>query len=141
MHVRAATAFAVAALAAGAGASVAQSCGGARPENLRAPSTLRATLRAVFLKSHPSVRSEDVIGPLPGRTYYGAEGDFHAVATFQVKGQPAYPRSFWRGSMKDAWHFSHDSHGGIRDTDIDPMLMALWGFTQWHGTRFYVEPR
>jgi hypothetical protein len=66
-------------------------------------------------------------------------GDFHAVATFQVDGHAAYPSTFWRNT--EAWRFSHDSHGGIRNTDISPDLMRLWGFAQYRHSPFYVEPR
>jgi hypothetical protein len=141
MYIRVAAVLTLATLVAAASASVAESCGGGpSPENLAAPATLRTTLRSVFLKAHPSLRSEDVAGPLPGRTYYGTMGDFHAVATFEIKGRPAYPSTFWRNAGHP-WRFSHDTHGGIRNTDISPAIMALWGFAQWRHSSFYVEPR
>jgi hypothetical protein len=140
MHVRAVAALAVAALVTATGATVAQACGGGDPMNLTVPVTLHSTLRAVYLKSHPALRSEDVVGPLPGRTYYGSYGDFHAVATFQIKGQPAYPATFWR-NFGHGWRFSHDTHGGVRIWDISPDLLRLWGFHQWRHSPYYVEPR
>src|SRR5207245_5804744 len=104
MHVRALAVLVVLGLSSGGAAAVA--CGGGvPPENLLVPASLHSTLRAVFLKAHPGLRSDDVTGPLPGRTYYGKQGDFHAVATFQVGGHPAYPSTFWRSAGRP-WRFS-----------------------------------
>jgi hypothetical protein len=139
MHLRALAVLVVLGLSSGSTAAVA--CGGgATPENLLAPATLHSTLRAVFLKAHPGLRSEEVIGPLPGRTYYGKQGDFHAVATFRVAGHPAYPSTFWRNAGHP-WRFSHDTHGGVGVWDISPDILRMWGFTQWRHSQFYVERR
>jgi hypothetical protein len=127
-------------VAASLGTAVAVACGGGDPMNLHAPATLRPALRAVFLKAHPNLRAEDVYGPIPGRTYYGTEGDFHAVATFEVAGHLAEPSVFWSMDGKQ-WKFVKDTHGGVSWNDVDPMLMALWGFKQWQHTHFWVEPR
>jgi hypothetical protein len=138
MHVRALAVLVVLGVAFGSATAVA--CGDGTPENLLAPASLHSTLRTVFLKAHPTLRSQDVAGPLPGRTYYGTEGDFHAVATFQVAGHRAYPSTFWR-SAGHPWRFSHDTHGGVRIWDISPDLLRMWGFTQWRHSPYYVEPR
>jgi hypothetical protein len=140
MHVRLAVPILVLALAGSAGAAVANACGGPAPDNLQAPATLRATLRAVFLAAHPRLSAADVAGPLPGRTYYGSYGDFHAVATFEVTGHLARPTVFWSGDGR-TWKFHKDTHGGVGIWDVSPDLMKLWGFTQWRHSPYWVEPR
>jgi hypothetical protein len=103
---------------------------------------MRTELRTLFLRAHPGLRAEDVAGPLPGRTYYGTNGDFHAVATFQVAGHLARPAVFWKlGAVKSTWRFVRDTHGGVRETDVSPDLLLLWGFHQWRHGPYYVEPQ
>ena len=141
MRFRLATIAVAAALTLALGAAWADACGGGpSPLNLRAPATLNGALRAVFLKAHPQLSSEQVAGPIPGRTYYGSYGDLHAVATFQVAGHHAYPSVFWKLG-KTPWRFVKDTHGGVGIWQVSPDLLTLWGFTQWRHTDFYVEPR
>ena len=127
--------------ATGVAVATATACGGG-PINLRVPTGMRTQLRTVYLRAHHGLRAEDVAGPLPGRTYYGTNGDFHAVAMFEVAGHPARPAVFWKlGAGKSTWRFVRDTHGGVRETDVSPDLLRLWGFTQWHHGPYYVPPR
>jgi hypothetical protein len=126
---------------AGGAVATATACGGGST-NLRVPAGMRTELRTLFLRAHPGLRAEDVAGPLPGRTYYGTNGDFHAVATFQVAGHLARPAVFWKlGAVKSTWRFVRDTHGGVRETDVSPDLLLLWGFHQWRHGPYYVEPQ
>jgi hypothetical protein len=126
---------------AGVAVATATACGDGAT-NLRVPAGMRTQLRAVFLQAHPGLHAEDVAGPLPGRTYYGTNGDFHAVAMFQVGGRAARPAVFWKlGAVKSTWRFVRDTHGGVRDTDVSPDLLLLWGFRQWRHGPYYVEPQ
>jgi hypothetical protein len=126
---------------AGVAVAAATACGDGAT-NLSVPVGMRTELRAVFLRAHPGVRAADVAGPLPGRTYYGTNGDFHAVAAFQVAGHPARPSVFWKlGNRGSSWRFVRDTHGGIRETDVSPDLLLLWGFTQWRHGPYYLPPR
>jgi hypothetical protein len=127
--------------ATGVAVATATACGDGAT-NLRVPAGMRTNLRAVFLRAHPALRAEDVAGPLPGRTYYGINGDFHAVAMFQVAGHPARPAVFWKlDAGKSTWRFVRDTHGGVRETDVSPDLLLRWGFTQWRHGPYYVPPR
>jgi hypothetical protein len=140
MHRRLA-ALALCVAATGVAAATAAGCGGG-PVNLRVPAGMRTELRAVYLRAHPGLRAADVAGPLPGHTYYGTNGDFHAVAAFQVRGRAARPAVFWKlGAVKSTWRFVRDTHGGVRETDVSPDLLLLWGFTQWRHGPYYVPPR
>src|SRR4051812_19558367 len=103
--------LAVSLAATGAAAATAAACGGG-PENLVVPAGMRSELRAVYLRAHPNLHAEDVAGPLPGRTYYGENGDVHAVATFQVAGHPAHPSVFGKLDEKSPWRFARETHGG-----------------------------
>jgi hypothetical protein len=125
----------------GVAVATAAACGGG-PSNLRVPAGMRSDLRSVYLRAHPALRAADVAGPLPGRTYYGTNGDFHAVAMFEVAGHPARPAVFWKlGRPGNTWRFVRDTHGGVRETDVSPDLLLLWGFTQWRHGPYYVEPQ
>lgn len=126
---------------AGVAVATAAACGDVPPQNLHVPAGMRTELRAVFLRAHPALRAEDVAGPLPGHTYYGGNSDFHAVATFQVGGHLAHPSVFWKLNAKSAWRFVRDTHGGVRETDVSPSLLLVWGFSQWRHGPYYVPPR
>jgi hypothetical protein len=122
--------LAVAALAAPA----ALACGDeGAAENLLATPAVKAGLTTAYTASHPSSR---VVGPVPGRTWYGRVAGYEfAVATFG-----AHPSVFSR-PPGGRWKLERDTHGAVCAGIVPAaLLVGTWSYRHW-ARQCYLEPR
>ena len=134
-------ALVVATVAAGVLAGPVLACGGEpMAANLRVTPSIKAALRAAYLRALPSLIPARVGAPVPGRTYYGYHGSMrYALATLESGSAPAQPTVF-RSVAGGRWRVVRQTHGGIC-TDVVPLeLIRLWWLEHWGG-RCFVLPR
>jgi hypothetical protein len=94
--------------------------------NLIATPTVKANLLKAYRVAHPTLAGKRIVGPLPGRTFYGSFGGEYAVATFAISGQVTTPVIFDRypGS---AWNVLQETHGRICLSFLpQELVVSVW---------------
>lgn len=102
------------------------------PVNLVATPSVKAALRASFLKAHRQYTSAQVKGPIKGRTYYGSyKGKEYALAVFSIPrfGTTDQPELFVRAAAGGAWVDKGDTGGEVCAGWVPLPLIKLWALT------------
>jgi hypothetical protein len=111
-------------------AAAASDSGSPRAVNLVATRSVKAALRAVFLRGTKPAEAAKVHGPLPGSVYYGRVGEhYYALATFAnpVTGAVDQPEGFDRIG-NGPWRDLGDGFGdytckGRHHTKVPPLVL------------------
>ena len=118
-------------------ASPALAGNGAR--NLVATPSVKAALRAAFLKVHPKLPPAKVAGPLKGRTYYGSyQGKEYALAVFSIPrfGTQDQPELF-RRPAGGTWRDLGDTGGDVCPPYVPLALIKVWQLKPAGGGCYY----
>jgi hypothetical protein len=112
------------------GAATALPSGPPRAVNLVATQSVKAALRAVYLRGTKPADAAKVHGPLPGSVYYGRVGEhYYALATFDSPpaGTTDQPEGFDRIG-NGPWRDLGDGFGdytckGLHHTTVPPLVL------------------
>ena len=94
---------------------------------------VKAALLDTYRSAHPELASRTIVGPLPGRTFYGADGLEWAVATFSVSGRETQPIIF-QADMGAWWKLKRETQGAICTTFVPrDLIVSIWKMRKWSG--------
>ena len=94
--------------------------------NLVATPTMKAELLKAYRVAHHKLAGRRIVGPLPGRTFYGSFGGEYAVATFAISGHVTTPVIFDR-YPNSAWNVLSETNCTICLSVLpQELVVSIW---------------